>query len=81
MLMMTFGLLVAANTTANTGLRSSSPTAELLVAVSLLSFGVLPAAAIHVIFAFPSGRLAERLDRWLLSPHTCTEYSTAFEYC
>jgi len=66
MLMMTFGLLVAANTTANTGLRSSSPTAELLVAVSLLSFGVLPAAAIHVIFAFPSGRLAERLDRWFV---------------
>jgi signal transduction histidine kinase len=62
MLMMVFGLVVAANVT-GTGLHSSSLVAAFLITLAAFAFGLLPAPGIHAIFAYPSGRMPDRLDR------------------
>jgi hypothetical protein len=61
-LMIVFGVVLAAMAT-SPGLRSSGLTAALLVTVAGFAFGVAPAPGAHVVLAYPSGRLPDRLTR------------------
>jgi hypothetical protein len=61
LLMMIFGLVVAANATSP--LHSSSAAAAVLITIGGFAFGVLPAPGFHTVMAYPSGRIPDRLSR------------------